>query len=96
MIAGRRQITSVPTSISYVVPQHRRGIAPPGVPRVPVLDWEEDMGSTHFVRFDSTQSQKVFIPTQLMIHNGLQGLIQINSRLEMFFWNLIQIDSRLK
>ena len=31
-----------------------------------------------------------------MTHNGFQDLIQINSRLEMVFWNLIRIDSRLK
>ena len=52
-----------------------------------------DMGNTQIVRFDSTQSQKVLIATQLMTHNGFQELIQINSRLEMIFWNLIQIDS---
>ena len=46
-----------------------------------------------FVEFDSTQSQKVLIPTQLMTHNDFQELIQINSQLEVVFWNLIQIDS---
>ena len=35
-------------------------------------------------RFDSTQSQEVLISTQLMTHNGLQELIQINSRLKIF------------
>ena len=60
------------------------------------LDTIADMGMTQFFRFESTQSRKVLILTQLMTHNGFQELIQINSRLEMVFWNLIQIDSRLK
>ena len=46
---------------------------------------EADMGTSHFFRFDSTQSQKVLIPTQLMTYDGFQELVQINSRLEMFF-----------
>ena len=46
-----------------------------------------------FFGFDSTQSQKVFIPIQHMTQNGFQDLIQINTRLDMVFWNLIQIDS---
>ena len=46
------------------------------------------MGTTHFFRFDSTQSQKVLILTQLMTHDGFQKLIQINSRLNMVFWFL--------
>ena len=52
-----------------------------------------DMGYDSFFRFDSSQSQKVLIVAQLMTHNGFQKWIQINSRLKMVLWNLIQIDS---
>ena len=46
-----------------------------------------------FFLFDSTKSQEALILTQLMNYNGFQELIQIDPRLKMVFWNLIQIDS---
>ena len=56
-----------------------------------LMSAESRHGYDSFFRFDSTQSQKVLIPTQLMTHNGFQELIQINSRLEMVFWKSIQM-----
>ena len=49
-----------------------------------------------FFRFGSTQAWKILIAIRLMTHNGFQDLIQNNSRLEMAFCNLIEIDSQLK
>ena len=43
-----------------------------------------------FARFDPTQSQKVFILTQLMTHNGFQELIPFNSWLKQLSRELTQ------
>ena len=46
-------------------------------PKTPNEYMEDRHGYDSFFSFDSTRSQKVFILTQLITHNGFQGLIQI-------------------
>ena len=53
-------------------------------------------GYNSFFLFDTTQSQKVFIRLNSWLTMALQELIQISSRPKVAFWNLTQIDPRLK
>ena len=53
------------------------------------------IGTTHFlIRFNSVSGS--FDSTQLMTRNGFTGLDSDQLILKMDFFNLIQIDSRLK
>ena len=56
---------------------------------------DAEMGTTEFfIRFNSVSES--FDSLYSWLTMALQELIQINSRLRMYFWNLFQIDSRLK